>query len=382
MRSFISNFRPVLYSAGIIAIVEAGVLLFAPPPSLYASNFMELAFFRQENPTKIIQEIKLDGLTQVNPKILQVGDSSGINGTKAVIVEKYLDSSPIAVMSCCGDMGYSGHRYTAEAALARVPGIETIVFYVSPYSLPGGIDNTGADLRESFFRAYLSKWRYLDPPSMGYRMDVTNLAYYGRWTHSAAGNPRNDVAKQEQKIKNWFVDEHGWTARPPEMVAKLGLPPPPTGPCNWRNEQFTDWFKPDAAGRLPLSILYDELSMVAAMARQHRVKLVLVFNPVSCDYVASEDTLAIEREIDRFRRDNPEVIVPFPFVTTWPSELFADPFHVWEPGSDKMAHILGPVLRRVMDDPSFRGIPIAQTKPTSETDAFAVRARTLPSSPE
>lgn len=367
MRSFIFSFRPVLYSVAIIALVEFSLLLLAPAPTLYASNFMELAFYRQENPTKIIQEIKLDGLPRISPKILQVGDSSGINGTKAAIIEKtYLDNAPIAVMSCCGDMGYTGHRYTAEAALARVPGIETIVFYVSPYSLPGGIDNLGPELRESFFRAFLSKWRYLDPPSMGYRMGITNLAYYGHWTHSAAGNPRNEIAKQEQKLKEWFVNEHGWTARPPEMVAKLGLPAAPTGPCNWRNPQFTDWFKPDAWGRVPLSLLYNELNMVAGMARSHRRKLVLVFNPVACDYVASSDTLAIEREIDRFRLDNPEVIMPFPFVTTWPTELFADPFHVWESGSDKMADILGPVLRRVRDDPFYRGVPIARTAATNE----------------
>lgn len=338
----VTALKPIAMAVALIAAIE-GAAYISAPPRIYSSNFLELAYARRENQTKVQQEIKLDLVAQLKPAILQVGDSSGFHGPEPFTVQKYI-GAPYVILSCCGDMGYSGHRYIAEAALARAPPVKMLVFYVSPFSLPGGFGDLGPEFRDAYQRAFLGPWHYLDPPSMAYRMSVTNFLYYGKWSRSPDANPHNHGNKTEAQLRQWFTDSHGWTPRPPELSASL--PAAPTGPCQWRSG-YSKWLEPGGKdGTVPVTTLYSELSAVAQLARQYSVKLAIVFNPVSCERDA--DVMAIEGELARFRKINPEVFVT-PFITTWPASDFVDPWHLTEPGSYKIAHKLGPILRQAID---------------------------------
>lgn len=109
---------------------------------------------------------------------------------------------------------------------------------------------------------------------------------------------------------------------------------------------------------MPIDSFYPELAATAKLARKKQVRLILVFNPVSC--IQGEDvlTLRIQREIARFRVDYPEVVVPFEFINTWPAKYFRDPWHMTEEGAEKMAIEFGPILQKIVSDPSFRGIAV------------------------
>lgn len=311
---------------------------------------------KRENPIKVMEELKLDLLYRLNPEFVQVGDSSGALGPPPRIVEQYLNEAHYGTMSCCGDEGYAGHRYFAEVSLMRVPSIKYVVFYVSPFSTPLNFSNHGRDLANSIYSVFLSNWSRLNLPSLDYRLDVTNFVYYGYFSHSISINPANPDRDWELGKISWFLEDHGWLPTWPTLPANLEGPFPPIGLCDF-SVAYANWFRLTNDGTRPIDHLYPELNKLASWGRRLHVPIILVFSPVSCERGNDKNTIAIEHEINRFRRDNPEIIMPFPFITTWPAELFRDPWHLFVVGGERMAHTLGPILRRVIDDPTYRGIP-------------------------
>lgn len=376
MRSFIFSFKAIFLAAAVVATIEFLIATTGAPHLLYDSffyppydsNFLELAYFRQENPIKVVQEIKVDVIHQLAPEFVQVGDSSGFHGPLPLELEKYINSRYV-IMNCCADMGYAGHRYVAEAVLKRAPTTKYIIFYVTPLATPLNFGNLGIELATSFRSAFVSNWTRLDPPSLSYRIDVTNFVYYGHFVHSISGNPLNPDRSWEAGQAVWLIVGHGWAERTREMAAQYHMPPPPVGTCDFREAH---WFDGGPDGP-PIEHLYPELSKLAAMGRRWGVRIILVFNPVSCEEGKDPNALTIEREISRFRHDNPEVIMPFPFITTWPADLFADAWHLLKPGSQRMAETLGPVLRRVIDDPLYRGVATPSVEEVSKALEKAAR---------
>jgi formylglycine-generating enzyme required for sulfatase activity len=96
---------------------------------------------------------------------------------------------------------------------------------------------------------------------------------------------------------------------------------------------------------------------MAALAKSKNIRFAVIFNPVTCEESEEIETLTIERELARFRRDHPEVVFPFPLITTWPHDQFVDPFHLFSYGAKRMSERIGPELRKMFDDPDYRGVP-------------------------
>jgi len=356
-RLFISSFKPLLIALLIIATIEGSIAFHTGGRVIFDSNFLELAFARAENPTKILLEIKRFFLPEFKPYFLQVGDSSGFHGMRARLLEKYFPDKPYLVMSCCGDMGYAGHRYVAEAALDELKSVHYLIYYVSPFSTPSNFAGMGQALANSYYSAFINPWRRLNPPSLAYRLDVTNLFYYGHFVHNFAYNKAHLSKDYVAERHGWMLGENGWAPRPPS--AEMGLinfPSPPTGICS-HSEFFLPWARPAHDGSMPINSLYPELEATARLAREKHVRMILIFNPVSCVQGDGTLILRIEREIARFRADFPEVVVPFEFIHTWPEKYFRDPWHVTPEGADKMTTEFGPILQKIVSDPSFHGVP-------------------------
>ena len=365
--SFISSFKPLLIALVIIGTIEGSIALHTGGRALFDSNFLELAFARAENPNKILLEIKKFYSPEFKPYFLQVGDSSGFHGMKAKLLDKVFPNKPYLVLSCCGDMGYAGHRYVAAAALDELKSVHYLIYYVSPFSTPSNFAGMGQDLADSYYSAFVNPWHHLNPPSLAFRLDVTNFFYHGFLTHDFAYNKaalnKNYVPERHQ----WFVENNGWAPRPPNGTSGLAYtPPPPLGAC-YHSPQYSAWARPAHDGSMPIDSFYPELAATAKLVREKHVQLILVFNPVSCVHGDDILTLRIEREIARFRADFPEVIVPFDFINTWAVAYFRDPWHMTEEGAEKMANEFGPLLRKIVSDPSFRGVP-AQTVSAIDAD--------------
>jgi hypothetical protein len=359
MRSFISGFKPLLIALAIIAATETAVAAFTPALVLFNSNFLELAFQRTENQDKIDLELKKDYMPQVNPYFLQVGDSSGFHGVKAELLKPVFPDKPYLVMSCCANMGYAGHRAIAEAALNQPDNnIHYLIFYVTPFAPPTSFAGQTGQLGDAYASAFVSPWRYLNPPSMAYRLNATNLLYYGHFIHDFRYNPSHLSENYAAKYRDWLLTRRGWAPRAPNNQIAAPSAPVPTGACNFERENgAAPWTAPDQNGKWPIAVLYPELTATARLARAHHVQMLLVFNPVSCDYnPRDEAVLYIEREIARFRADYPEVIVPFEFVHTMPARYFRDPFHLSEEGAEIHTPILADALKRSLSDPAYRGV--------------------------
>jgi hypothetical protein len=67
------------------------------------------------------------------------------------------------------------------------------------------------------------------------------------------------------------------------------------------------------------------LEVYAAMVRSHHAKLVIVFQPVACVLGTGAGTAEARAVIEQFKRDNPDVDIPFPLVRTWPADMFLGP---------------------------------------------------------
>jgi hypothetical protein len=347
MRSFISNFRAILIAVAAIAGIEAAVWAWGPEHhGLFATNFFELAYMRQENPVKVQQAAKLYLLPELSPRFIQVGDSSGFHGGRPDVIEQYV-KGPYLILSCCGDMGYAGHRYVAEASVARDPKIEYIVFYVTPHSSPINWGNLPPGFAESYESAFLGFWRHLDPPSLNLRHWVTSEVYYGTADPIYARAP-------DPYLKGtlaWLRKDRGWVPhnRPAEH-------PVATDTCRF-DRVPDDWLHDLGDGDRPFLHFRAELTKLATFARENGKKLVLVFNPVACQAGEELATVRIEREIALFRMQFPEVAQLTHFITTWPQPLFSDQSHLNPTGSERMGHLVGTELAKVVADPTYRGIP-------------------------
>ncbi len=299
MASFLSSFRALLIAIGVVAAIETSVWLFATPA-----------------PIPGIIESHLGGLSYVN---------SGFGA----------------------DVGYFGHHHVARTLLNHLDSVKALVLYVTPLAKPAHYGNAGRELERAINTSFVSAWHYLAPPSQAFRLLMTNLMYYGEKNNEI---PHGfDAFFGDFNWKQSFFQNKGFIAR--EAAMKTRDPLLLTG-C-----RFANWFEPSADGEIPFDFFYAGLERMAQLARDKKVRLVVVFNPVPCHATKDVGTLTIEREIARFRQNYPEVVFPFDFLTTWPEELYMDSWHFFSFAAEKMSHRLGQELRKIFDDPTWTGVP-------------------------
>ena len=56
----------------------------------------------------------------------------------------------------------------------------------------------------------------------------------------------------------------------------------------------------------------------------------------------------IIREIEEFKKSNPEVLIPFDFITTVNKNQFGDQWHLTTEGSINQSHRIGKSLKRLL----------------------------------
>ncbi len=353
MASFISSFRAPLIAIGVIAAIEASVWFFATPAPLAASNFWEQAYLKPENNSKVMLLFRMQATVKLDPDIVQVGDSSGLHGAVPQVIESYLAGLSYINAGFGADVGYLGHYNHAKILLDHLSHPKALVLYVTPMAKPAHYGDAGRTLERSLYSSFLSPWRYIvEPPSLAFRSLVTNLLYYGKpdkgLTRQSALLGDRDGDGAEKFFAN-FPSVKGFV---PREAAFPTRDPLPLGGC-----RFADWFEPSAEGEIPFDFFYPGLAKMAQLAREKNVRFVVIFNPVPCHRSEEEGTLRIERELARFRADYPEAVVPFPLITTWPEELYVDSWHLFSFGAERMSHRIGPELHRMLEDPTYRGVP-------------------------
>ncbi len=347
MRRFIFSFRSVFIALVVISTIELGCWVFARPEPLAASNLLELAYLKDENSSKLGLFYRLRWAIDLHPDILQIGDSSGLHGSMPNIINQYLGGLNYLNSSFGADPGYLGHYNIAKVVVDHTDSVKAMVFYVTPLAKPAYYGAAGRNLEQSLYSAFLNPWSFLAPPTMAYRTNVTDFIYYGEGNSNYPHGGHAFLG--DDNWKESFYKEKGFIPRESAFHIRDPLP---LGGC-----RFSDWFETSAEGDRPFDYFYKGLEKMALLAREKKMRLAIVFNPVPCQEVEESGTLLIKHELARFRKDYPEVAVPFPFITTWPEHLFQDSWHFFSFGAEIASNRLAKEIHKMMDDPSYVGVP-------------------------
>lgn len=96
------------------------------------------------------------------------------------------------------------------------------------------------------------------------------------------------------------------------------------------------------------SYLEDVLDSYADLAKRHNATLVIVFQPVACVLATGGPSAEARIIVDRFKREHPDVEIPFPLIETWPVDLFSVPAHVRHEYTDLLGDRLGKAFAEIV----------------------------------
>lgn len=324
-----------------ILAIEGTSCLLRTDMQPFRSNLVTMSYLHQDNYAKFATEIKLLNAAHLKPRFIQVGDSSGYHGPIPKEIMQHIgDDNPYVILNCCADMGYRGHRLIAQYALEHMPSIKYLVYYVTPFAPSAKFANVNGALADSIQASLLDSWNALMPPSLAFRIYAVNSLFYGTFTRELEGNPLNSTLSSDQSFirtyADQFLENYGWWPRPIDMKA---LPYASIGPCDMHVH-----FEDSGNGELKSKDMLEELNKTAELARSRHVKMILVYNPVSCSDSNNPEILDLKQRLSVFRQQNPDVWVPFPFIHTLPITDFVDSFHTNIEGSQIVSEQLGEYL--------------------------------------
>ncbi|NQY42512.1 MAG: hypothetical protein HRT87_04105, partial [Legionellales bacterium] len=87
------------------------------------------------------------------------------------------------------------------------------------------------------------------------------------------------------------------------------------------------------------------LEKIKEVVERNGGKLIVIVNPVSCSD-GSGQLQFLADQFEEFRNENPDVIVPFDFITTWSENDFSDQWHLTPEASIKNSHRIGKALAK------------------------------------
>ncbi len=368
MGSSITQLRAWIAALLVFVAIESAVALVGRPSPIDATNLLDFSFARPEPAQRLFVFHKLRTFQYSSPTIVQVGDSSGFYGIDPRAVMKYLPAGTSYLnMSCCANLGFRGYYNILEFIARYNPSVRYMVLHITPYTMPrpemwgaDGANLWGAPGLEVFGgviqHEFLSPWRFLHPPSMAYRRQVTNFVYYlGPLVHrvghllrnnantDVTGEPSVDILRAEVGSDPYFEflrnyrQSYGWT---PETDRPGGVY---ASECDIPVQDFFDYRTMSRK-----TYLEDVFDAFADLAKRHHSKLVIVFQPVACIVGTGKLNERARSIVEKFKQDHPEVEIPFPLIETWPADLFSVPAHISREHTDLLAERLGPVMAEIM----------------------------------
>jgi len=327
-----------------------------------ANNFLSLKFPQREEPTRAIVYEKTRVFSAEAPQIVQSGDSSGLMGIHAEIVEEYLPPGVrMANMSCCFTLGHRGPYAIFSHFLENTPNVRMIVLYVTPAgNLPtqanrfdGGAahHSLGNDVYDQY-----QGWRTaLALPSLFLREKIATRTYNAP-LYWVQGKPMEDrIPLTSHPLFNPFLanlhENRGYIADPETQIddRKAWGAWPDMEECVYDVEPYDSGspFGDDYA-----TYIEQTYSAFAELARRHKVKLVIAYQVVPCPLGSGSGSQAAREAIARFKQRYPEVEFPFDVVTHWDVSKFAITPHVRDIHSEELSRRLGEAL-----GPIYRSLP-------------------------
>jgi hypothetical protein len=348
MSSFISPFKAWL-TAGILFLAIEAVIQFVSPHSPFdRTNFLQFSFARDETPQRLFVLDKIKAFADSNPTIVQSGDSSGFYGIEPAVVTKSLPAGTSYInMSCCANLGFRGYYNLLDLIISRSPSAHYAVLYITPHTMPRPEtwDSDGAALwgandikvfGNAVYQDFISDWRILNLPSLGFRRQVTDRVFYLQGLLNRLDRPLLNNTNYLDFLK-MFRQTGGWM---PESDI----------PDHINGVECEVWTPTFFSLRTMSQKTYIEevFEAYAELARRHHVTLVIAFQPVGCVLGTGNGSAKSRDAIERFHRANPDVEIPFPLIESWPTDMFSVPAHIKKQYTDKIGKRLGQALADIM----------------------------------
>ena len=340
--------KPFLIALGAIALLEL-VIHVIGNDGLYNTDFFDFSPLQKDVLQKhVIYDKYIRILPDVSTDAVQVGDSSGFYGVIPAEVSKEAPSVTYLNLNCCGDTGWAGFFHEAQLALRSHDKPKFLVLHVTPFWAPASPTFRGDNQLSVLIRDYLLKddwWHKVRMPSEGYRLRVTNLVYHGEWLDDFAYENFDYPTIGYPTIRAWrkqFAQARGWSPIPPEVPTNESLLKVATPIACPLESAFSET---KYLGLVHENSLYDYLRRFAELAHAHETRFVFITNPLPC--IVQDDAISkdIARQIERFKAEYPDAIIPFPFLRQWPREAFRDRWHLNTEGATHHSRLIGEALR-------------------------------------
>ena len=340
----------LLFPFGIAAALILGievVIGVVGTPSLYNTDFFDFSPMKPDVMQKhVIYDKNEIVLRDVPTTAIQVGDSSGFYGVIPAEVTAAANGMSYLNMSCCGDTGWEGYYYEAVLAMRRSPTPKLLVLHITPFWGPLDPQFRGRNGLATLIGDYLvqeTSWHRVRPPSGGYRLRLTNLAYAGVWLDDFVYDAHVEQPKYptRSKWRDMFEQNRGWVPLPWAMDDAYLLAATVQSCTIAATYSESAWL-----GLAEDDGLYRYLARFADLAQRHDARFVLVTNPVPCVVRHDAVDADIERQVAKFRRDYPDAMVPFRFLREAKRRDFQDRWHLNPTGAAEHSRLVGAALLR------------------------------------
>jgi hypothetical protein len=347
MNLSISPFKPWIAALIAVAAIECFVQGLYRPSAYDRNNFLQFSFARDETPQRLFLYHKLTTFADSNPTIIQSGDSSGFYGIEPAAIMRYLPRGVSYLnLSCCANLGFNGYYNVFRFMAERSKDLRYFVLHITPYTMPrpelwndDGAALWGAGIKVfggSIYSEFIGPRRFIYPPSLALRRDISNRAFYLNGLLGRLDRPllNNDNYLEFLRL---YKTTRGWM---PENDIPGGVF---AAECAIPESEFFD------IRHLAWKTYTEEvLDAYAELAQRYKKVLVIVFQPVACIYGTGTGSAKTREAIEHFKATHPDIEIPFPLITTWPADLFSVPAHIRHEHTDLLAERLGPTMAEIV----------------------------------
>jgi hypothetical protein len=334
----------------LIAVIEGAIALVLKPTFWEKSTWLLYDPYRPDTLDRLFTYLKLDGLAEAKPDIISVGDSAGFHSIQPTIVNRYTHGLKYINLNTGLNQAFDGHMAIAEYMLQRTNTIKYVVLYMFPYWVSEDqlleITANGRTLRD----VLVSTKSYVTPPSAA----LSPYVKYWTFENRIFQAPSVDH-KAFFELKDTLHEALGWLPEHDirhDRIAQVA----------WDGGDQRLWYK-----RLPFmekSLLNATLYDFNKMVRSYGATLVVAFNPMPARTVVPghPNSIARERDLERFQAENPDVVFLFPNVTTFGDEKFGYFNHISREYSFLTSRRLGVALGNLIARPG--SVPKYVAQPT------------------
>jgi len=332
---------PAVCALAIIGTLELFIELRYQPGFWQKSTYLLHDAYKGEPFDRSEVYVRLGHAEDADPDIISVGDSSGFFSLQSKIVSRYTHGKRFISLNTGANHAFDGYRAIAEYMLRRSPHLKHVVLYIYPQLTPTEAVFHAADLGIILRDDLVSIKSWVTPPS-------AFLSPYAK-ARMLAGSSFHfgDLVANHlpaQLLVATVDEDLGWL---PEFDVRFDRvdgrsPFYPDGRAHWYQNIWSD-----------PSTVYATFDDFNRMVRSYGANLIIAFAPLSTRITQPGDPnlVPLERVIERFQKDHPEVKFLFPFRTRWSPEKFGMFNHISREYTFLSSERLGAALGKLIADP-------------------------------